>query len=999
MRNKGFIIFLTVLITGLCLYYLSFTLVSRKVQNNAIEFATDEVGNIDFFKKQQYLDSISKEVVYNFLGIKFTYNEVQNTELSLGLDLQGGMHVTLEVSPVEIVKGLSGNSQDRNFLAAIDAAKKRSITSQEKFTTMFYEEYKKLEPQGRLSAIFANAANRGRISYETSDAEILKIVDAEVEDAIDRSFQILRTRIDRFGTSNPNIQKLPGSGRIQVELPGVDNPERVRKLLQGVAMLEFLEVYDLQELGASLEAINSKLVEEEKLKKGSTPKAAAEESEKKDDLSALLEGAESSTEEAAEGSTEEDLLENLDNTQLSPLFALSRGGFGLVYEVKDTATINKIINRADIKAMMPQNIRFAWSVKPEKVNTGQELLELYVLRTLRGNKAPLTGEVITDARQDFDQGKASVSMQMNAQGARAWRKLTSENIQRRVAIVLDNYVYSAPVVQVEIPNGNSTISGNFTLEEAKDLANVLKAGALPAPTRIVEEAIIGPTLGKEAQKQGVVSIIAGLALVVIFMIAYYSKGGLVANLALFFNVFFILGILAQLSAALTLPGIAGIVLTIGMAIDANVLIFERIKEELANGAKLKQAISTGYQKAYSAIFDSNLTTLLTGVILYTLGQGPVKGFAITLIIGIICSFFSAVFITRVVVERITRKGDESNVSFDTPLSRNIMKGFNFDFLSKRKLAYTISGLFIGLGMLTIVLQGGLNLGVDFTGGRSYVVQFAEPVPASDMKANLAEAFEGSSIEAKTYGANNILKITTSYLINDDSDDADDNVEKALIGGITEKYGLSYVKEGEVFGDGNFSIISSAKVGATIADDIKNSSQQSIIFSLVIIFLYIFVRFRKWQFGLGAVVALFHDVLAVLSAFAFARALGFSFEVDQVFIAAMLTLIGYSINDTVIVFDRIRETLSLKSRSASILATMNEAINNTLSRTFVTSFTTLVVVLILFIFGGEVLKGFSFALVVGILIGTYSSIFIASPVVIDFTKQEAKKEDKAAKSKA
>jgi SecD/SecF fusion protein len=552
---------------------------------------------------------------------------------------------------------------------------------------------------------------------------------------------------------------------------------------------------------------------------------------------------------------------------------------------------------------------------------------------------------------------------------------------------LDDFVYSAPVVQGEIPNGNSSISGNFSIEEAQDLANILKAGALPAPTTIVEDVVIGPTLGKIARNQGITSMVAGLVIVIIFMVIYYAKGGLIANVALFFNVFFVLGILAQLNASLTLPGIAGIVLTIGMSIDANVLIFERIKEEIRIGSGIKQAISAGYKKAYSSIIDANATTLIVAIILYSIGQGPVKGFAITLIIGIISSFFSAVFITRVIVEAFSKRGDKSKISFANAFSRNAFTNLSIAFLDKRKISYTFSTIFITVGIVSLIVKG-LVLGVDFKGGRSYVVSFQEPVVPSQMEPALASYFDNQGIEIKTYGANNVVKITTSYLINDESDEADEQVKQSLITGLKDYTGLNYTEDDEINAS-NFTISSSTKVGATIADDIKNSSYKSAVIALICIFLYILVRFRKWQFGLGAIMALFHDTLFVISAFAIANMLGISFEIDQVFVAAILTIIGYSINDTVVVFDRIRENVGLKSGS-EMKRVFNESLNNTISRTLITSVTTLIVVIILFVFGGEVLKGFSFALLVGIIIGTYSSVFIATPIAMDLSKAEAAK---------
>ncbi len=1004
MRNKSGIIILTVIISLLCLYYLSFTLVSNSVQQDAQAYATDAEGNIDFSKKQRYLDSVWNEPVYNFLGIEYTYQEVKETELNLGLDLRGGMNVVLEVSPVEIIRSLSGDSKDPDFQRALELAQQRRANSQARFTTLFAEAFNEVAPNKSLSEIFANAANRGRISLSSTNDEIIDVIDEEVEGAIDRSFNILRTRIDRFGTSQPNIQRLQGTGRIQVELPGVDNPERVRKLLQGVAKLEFLEVYTVQDISPSLEQINGLLVSEQQKQDGTNADLEGlEESlsadDMQDDLAVLSETEVGTAEdldtvpdgdlEAQLAGTDSTALDSLGNNQLSPLYSLLKSPpqYGLVYSVEDTGRINRILARSDVRSLLPSDLDFVWEVTP-RVQGDLELLQLYAVKRGRGGKAPLTGEVITQARQDYDQNsRPAISMQMNAEGARLWRRLTAASVGQQVAIVLDRRVYSAPVVNEEIPSGNSSISGNFTIDEARDLANILEAGALPAPTRIVEEAIVGPTLGKEAQRQGVTSILAGLGLVVIFMILYYAKGGLVANVALLFNIFFVLGILAQptINAALTLPGIAGIVLTIGMAIDANVLIFERIREELRNGSKLRIAIDAGYSKAYSSIIDSNVTTFLTALILFVFGQGPVRGFAVTLMIGIVCSFFSAVFITRVIISWMTRKGDQSKVSFATPLSRNALANLNFDFMSKRRVAYAFSGVFIVIGMIALVING-LNLGVDFKGGRSYVISFAEPVVPSDLRTSLDDDFDDTSVEVKTYGANNVLKVTTSYRVDDESDEADADVRQRLIGGVEEFTGFTFEEDNSVaVPDSRFTISSSTKVGATIADDIRNSSLEAIFFSLVVIFLYILIRFRRWQYSTGAIIALFHDVLFVLGAYAIAGLLGINYEVDQVFIAAMLTIVGYSINDTVIVFDRIRETLGYRPRTA-LKDVVNESVNNVMSRTLITSLTTLVVVFVLLVFGGEVLRGFSFSLFIGILVGTYSSIYIASPVIVDLTKR-------------
>uniref|UniRef100_UPI0040478CB1 protein translocase subunit SecDF n=1 Tax=Algoriphagus sp. TaxID=1872435 RepID=UPI0040478CB1 len=975
MQNKGAIVFLTVIVTALCLYYLSFTFISNGVQEKATTFATDASGNIDFAKKRAYLDSVWRQPVYNFLGANYTYQEIKETELGLGLDLQGGMHVTLEVSPVEIVKGIAGNPKNEVFNASVAEAKEASKTSNAKFVDLFYAAWQKNNPDKNLSSVFATAANRGRISLESSDSEILDLIDTEIENAIGRSFNILRTRIDRFGTSQPNIQRIAGSGRIQIELPGADNQERVRNLLQGVAKLQFWEVLELNEYGGSIEEINQAWVADQK----NTPSPTVEET-----AAASL-----SSEDSLRNALEKQLaqIDPLNpNAGISPVISLMKANYGLVYDVRDTVIINRILKNERYQSFLPKDLKLLWGVKPTKADDGTEILELYAIKLKKGSdQAPLEGDVVTDARQTLDQtSRPAVSMQMNADGARKWRNLTAENTGRRIAVVLDDYVYTAPVVNGEIPNGQSEISGNFTLLEAQDLANILKSGSLPAPTQIVEESIIGPTLGKEAQSQGVISMIAGLSLVVLFMIAYYAKGGLVAIAALVFNVFFILGILAQLGTALTLPGIAGIVLTIGMSIDANVLIFERIKEELRNGVNLIAAIQAGYNKAFSAILDGNVTTFLTGAILYALGQGPVKGFAIVLMIGIACSFFSSVFITRVLVTWMTKKGDKSSISFTSPLAKNSLSSLNIDFLSKRKLAYLISSSIIVIG-LGIAVVNGLKFGVDFTGGRSYVVAFSQPMVPSDLKVGLDGEFDGS-VEVKTYGANNVLKVTTSYLINEDDDASNQEVESKVKEGIATVTGFAFVENTAELGENQFSITGSSKVGATVADDIKSSSLEAMIAALIAIFLYVLIRFRKWQFSLGSIIALVHDTLFVIAAFAIASMFGATFEIDQVFIAAILTVIGYSINDTVIVFDRIRENLDNRG-SAKLIKVFNDSINQTLGRTLITSFTTLIVVIVLLIFGGEVLRGFSFALFVGITVGTFSSIYIATPVVVDLMKKE------------
>ncbi len=1004
MRNKGVVVVLGIMITFLCLYYLSFTFVSRNVEQDAVKYATDKSGSLSLSKKQNYLDSIWNQPVYNLFGVEYTYKEVKENELSLGLDLQGGMHVVLEISPVDILKGLSGNSQDPAFNAALQKAREMQKTSSDNFVSLFYKAFKEANPDKSLASLFTSAANKDRVKLSDGDDVVLKFLNTEVDGAIDRSFTILKTRIDQFGTSQPNIQRLQDKGRIQIEIPGADNPQRVRKLLQGVARLEFWEIVEVSDpqLQQSLAAINDLLVKEQNNKKALVTL--------KDTKSELTVSAETDTTKSALekqlSNVRDSSISSLDSLRAatsSPLFALMNQSIPFLYQIKDTSTINNILRRPEVKALWPRTIGYFWNVKSDPKQTKDvDDLQLNFVNLGRNGKPLLTGEIINDARLDYDQfARPAVSMQMNASGARAWKNITAaaaaKQPQGRIAIVLDNYVYTAPVVNGEIPNGNSQISGSFELDEAKDLANVLKAGSLPAPTRIVEEAIVGPSLGKVAQNQGFISMACGLGLVVLFMVAYYSKGGWVANIALLFNIFFILGILAQLNAALTLPGIAGIVLTMGMAVDANVLIYERIKEELRMGRKLREAINMGYSRAFTTIFDSNLTTFITGVMLFVLGQGPLKGFAIVLMIGIATSFFSAVYISRVIVEWMVRKGDESNVSFDSAMARMVKKRKEYDFIGFRKKAYLISGAIVVVGFILIGVQG-LNLGVDFKGGRSYVVKFNKPVVPSEMKVALSSSFENSGLEVKSFDGNNIMKVTTSYLVDDESDVADDKVKAALIQGVEKFKGIQFTENDAQLDDSHFIIASSSKVGATIADDIKGSAFEAALASLILIFIYILVRFKRWTYSAGAIVATVHDTLFVIAAFGIARAFGISFEIDQVFVAAVLTVIGYSINDTVIIFDRIREYLGFGANH-NRAKVFNDAINSTLSRTLITSGTTLIVVFILLIFGGEVLRGFSFALFIGIVIGTFSSIFIAAPVVLDLEREPEMDKKTVAKAAA
>jgi SecD/SecF fusion protein len=986
MRNRGFIVALTVVITLLCIFYLSFSFVSNNIKEKAEAFARDKTGNIDYDKRQKYYDSLWNKPVYDLGITSFTLKEVKEFELHLGLDLQGGMHVVLEVSPVEIITAMAGEKAgDPMFRQALAETQKKSVTSQESFVDIFFEEYEKVAGAGKLSSIFANASTTGNIDFKTPETDIKRIVRDEVEGAIDRSYNIIKTRIDKFGVTNPNVQRIPGTGRIQVELPGVDNPARVRKLLQGTAKLEFFEVWEPNEYSQYLQTANDYIVRKQKGNaSNSTDSTGAATPSATDDLFAADSAKADTTKNktvakldtAAQRKKTEDSLRKAFESQYSPLLtrmaADPQSGI-LAYQAQDTALINGLINDPGVRTQLPPNFQLMWDVKP--LDDKSNIYRLNAIKKPKNGKAPLTGEVISNARQGIDErGNPDVQMNMNAEGSRIWKKLTAANVKRQIAIVLDGYVYSAPVVQAEIAGGSSSISGNFTIEEAKDLANILKVGKLPAPTRIVEEAVVGPSLGQESISQGLTSILVGFAVVVLFMGIYYAASGWVANAALLFNIFFIVGILANLEAALTLPGIAGIVLTIGMAVDANVLIFERIREEMRFGRKLMAAIDEGFARAFWTIFDSNLTTLLTAFFLYTFGTGPIKGFAITLMIGIFCSFFTAVFVSRVIIMGLTaRKGDDSKLSFSIPGTLNMLNISGIDFIGKRKLAYLFSGIIIVFGLGLAAFQG-LNLGTDFKGGRTFIVEFNAPVVASAIRSELLDDFKNTGTEVKIYDTNNKVKVTTSYLVDDDSDAADAKVLSALQTGL-QKFSAQQPQ-----------VLSSSKVGATVASDIRDSALEAILASLIAIFAYIWFRFRKWQFSLGAVLALAHDVLIVVASTAIARLFGFSVEIDQVYVAAILTIIGYSINDTVVVFDRVREYL-LEKHQSNLAETLNSAINSTFSRTIITSFTTFVVVFILFLFGGEALRGFSFAMVLGLIFGTYSSIFIASAIVVDTMKEK------------
>ncbi|GAB3944717.1 protein translocase subunit SecDF [Spirosoma harenae] len=983
MQNKTGILILTGVIAAICIYFLSFTFVSRSIKSDAETYATDKQGVVDRTKKQHYLDSLWKEPVY--LGS--TLQEVSERELGLGLDLQGGMHVVLEVSPADILRGLSGNNRDPKFNQALKLALEDQKTSTTKFVDLFADEFKKLAPDTKLATVFATSANRSKINFQSSDTEVRKLLNTEVEGAITRAYQIIQARVDKFGVANPNIQRLPGSGRIQIELPGVDNPDRVRRLLTGAAKLEFTEVYRLNELAPAIEGMGAYLLREETALKaalkttaptaGTATKGASGTSSLE---SQLAQG--SKTDSTGKAKTDTAAAAAQGNA-LTQLF-LPVGQDQLGVYLKDTSRANAVLNASEVRGLFPADVVFAWDRKAFKATDGKEILPLYFVKKPSG-RAPLEGDVITDATNDYDdRGRPEVTMNMNAEGARKWRNLTAANVNRPVAILLDNLVYTAPNVQNEIPNGRSSISGNFTVEETKDLSNVLKAGKLPAPTNIVEESVVGATLGSEAVSAGVLSSLVGILLVLGFVVFYYNRAGLIADIALIVNLFFLLGVMASLGAVLTMPGIAGIVLSIGMAVDANVLIFERIKEELAEGKAFKVAVADGFKNAMSSIIDSNVTTFLTGIVLFIFGTGLILGFATTLIIGILTSLFAAIFITRLILEYYIRNGQ--TLTFSSSWAKNLFADSNFDFVSRRKLYYTVSSVIIAAGIISVLFKG-FGLGVDFKGGRSYVIRFEKSVSTDDVRNSL-EGVLGASPEVKTYGGTGIganqVKVTTPYLVDDNSQGADKRAEAAVYKGLSSLQGNPAKIE------------SSQKVGPTIANDIMTSALWSILLAVAVVFIYILIRFKRLAFGYGAVVAMFHDVLIILAIFSiFNGWLPFSLDVDQAFVGALLTIMGYSMNDTVVVFDRVREYLAEnRGKRESIPTIINNALNSTLSRTAVTGFSTILVLLVLFIFGGETIRGFSFAMLIGVIVGTYSSLFVATPIVVDALSRDQEKDEAA-----
>ena len=991
MQNRNFIKIIAVVFAIICVYQLSFTWIADRVESDAAEYAENFNEDEQAVKIKQYLDSINSEEVYDIFIAQYTYADCKQRELNLGLDLKGGMNVTLEVMVVDVLKALSNNSNDEKFRSSIANALVAQEDSQDDFVSLFAIEYEKLSPNNGLAVIFTSQL-KDKVKINANNQEVIDVLKLEVEDAINRSFNILRSRIDRFGVTQPNIQRLETAGRILVELPGIKDPERARKLLQSTAQLEFWETYEYRDLFQSLENANTYL--REITAANDSSEVVLDESEA--DLDIMISSDEKDEIDAndlladlALDSLSSDSSETLSFEEFSinnPLYAvlypnvdqqnqIQEGPVVGFCAVKDTSVLNDYLNDPAVIKFFPVDVKFSYTVKP--YDSEEKFVQLVALRvTNRDGKSAMEGDVVTDASQAFGQynSSAEVSMSMNQEGAKQWKRLTAENIGKSIAIVLDGYVYSYPTVQSEISGGRSSISGDFSVNEAKDLANILKSGKLPAPARIIEEAIVGPSLGEEAISSGLTSFIFALLLVLVYMIFYYNKAGMVSNVALLANIFFIFGVLSSLGAVLTLPGIAGIILTIGMSVDANVLIYERIREELTNGKGIRLAIEDGYNSAYSSIIDANVTTLLTGIILYTFGTGPIKGFATTLVIGILTSLFAAIFITRLIISARLNKGKEMN--FSNKFTKGAFKNINIDFIGVRKRFYILSSIIVILGLGSLFTKG-LNYGVDFVGGRTFVVRFDDTVNNEDLRNELAAAFVDSdglnyTPQVKTFGGDNQVKITTSFMIDNNDVSTDEIVEKKLSEGLSTS-GLEY------------EIMSSQKVGPTIADDIKDAAVWSIVFSLLVIFLYILLRFRKWQFSLGAVAAVFHDVIIVLSIFSiFYGILPFSLEIDQAFIAAILTIIGYSLNDTVVVFDRVREYMNLNKKK-QIHEFMNSSLNSTLSRTINTSLTTFFVLLIIFIFGGEVIRGFMFALMVGVVVGTYSSLFIASPIMLDTIK--------------
>lgn len=1022
MQSKGAIRFVAICLVLACLWQLSFTLVSSihskradkkaeevvKTIEQSAAFANvpevDRAFYLDSVRKNEtrrYTDSISSEKIY----FGYTFKDVQAHELNLGLDLKGGMNVMLQVQLEDLVKALSGNNTSPEFLKAVELAKTRSVNSQSDFITLFAEVWKETSGGQRLAQLFGTYEMRDRIKPESSDEQVISVIKEEAETAVANSFNVLRNRIDRFGVTQPSIQKLGNTGRILVELPGVKEPERVRKLLQGTASLEFWTTYYGQEILPYLQEANDLLAQmlaEENPEAAEEASTAAEEkesvSEESDVVSQEMKAQESNSSEA----------EYEAYKKANPLFAVLTPsqfrdnacvGFAAA---ADTALVNRYLSRPEVAALFPAEFRPMWSVKPSSYMQTNNIYELIAIKaSSRDGKAPLDGGVVTDARVSYDErrgGEPSVSMTMNAEGANTWARLTKENIGRQIAIVLDGTVYSYPNVQSEISGGSSEISGNFTVEEATDLANVLESGKLPAPATIVQEQVVGPSLGAESIRSGFISFIIAFCLVLIYMIFFYKGAGLAADAALLTNVVLLIGSLSAFGAVLTLPGIAGLVLTMGMAVDANVIIYERIKEELKAGKGMSKAIHDGYSNAYSAIIDGQVTTLLTGIVLFFFGSGPIKGFATTLIIGIITSVLTSIFVTRLIFDDRVKAG--KNITFETNITRNFLKNTHINFLSGRKWSYTISGILILVAIGSMCIKG-FTYGVDFTGGRTYVVRFDKPVTAEEVREATEKVFnvataadeniKGASVEVKQYGGESQMKITTSYKYKDESTEVDTEIEGMLYEALGVLYAedLSLSEFTSTLENPN-GIISSDKVGASIANDIKRNAIISIFLALIVIFAYIAVRFKGWAWGLGGVVSLAHTAIIVIGFFSlFSGILPFNLDVDQTFIAAILTIIGYAINDTVVIFDRIRENLGLHPND-DFMSITNKSLNATLTRTVNTSISTLLPMLAIAIFGGESIRGLSVALCLGVCIGTYASIMIATPIMYDTTMAVRKK---------
>ena len=1000
MQSNGAIRFVAILLLLASLWQLSFTAVTQYQEKKAEKYAdnkaeaamqtaayakvaeADKAFYLDSLKKDEnrrYIDSISSEKVY----FGYTFKDVKAKAINLGLDLKGGMNVMLQVQLKDLVKALAGGNAAPEFESALALAQERSVNSRQDYITLFAEAWKETSNGMPLAQIFGTYEMRDKIGPESTDEQVIEVIRAEAESAVSNSFNVLRNRIDRFGVTQPNIQKLGNSGRILVELPGVKEPERVRKLLQGTASLEFWATYDNVEIEGFLAEANAKLAE----LLADTEEVAVAETATEDALLAaeLQQNKQDAEAEAA-------------YRKQNPLFSVlqpsgARGNACIGYaNYADTAKINKFFNMPQVKALFPREFKPMWTVKASQWIPGDNIFELVAIKaTSRDGKAPLDGGVVTDARVQYGNtgGNPEVSMSMNAEGASVWARMTKDNIGRQIAIVLDGMVYSYPTVNGAIEGGSSQITGNFTLEEAEDLANVLKSGKLPAPATIIQEQVVGPSLGAESINAGLISFVIAFVLVLIYMVLFYQGAGLVADLALLANVVLLFGTLVSFGAVLTLPGIAGLVLTLGMAVDANVIIYERVKEELRAGKGLSKAIADGYKNAYSAIIDGQITTLLTGIVLFVFGSGPVQGFATTLIIGIITSVLTSIFITRLVFDDRVSKG--KNVTFDNSFTRNFLQNTKVDFIGKKKIAYIVSGVLIVASLVSIFTKG-FTYGVDFTGGRTYVVRFDQPVTAEAVREAALAEFDGA-VEVKQFGGESQMKITTQYLVADESSEADAAVEGKLYNALKGFFAdeLSFAEFTSTLDNPN-GIISSDKVGPTIANDITRDAIIAVILSLIVIFGYIAIRFKGWTWGLGGVTGLAHTALIVIGFFSiFSGILPFSLDVDQTFIAAILTIIGYAINDTVVIFDRIREYKELHPK-ADFKKNVNAALNSTLSRTMNTSLTTLITMIAIAIFGGEVIRGLAVALIVGIVVGTYASIFIATPIMYDVTKKVADKKE-------